>query len=68
MKRFKLELVYTMANNGVRTTRTTFGGWFDEREHLDASVNFMRACPLDNGEMKFRITEYGMAPIKVEEV
>ena len=62
--RFKLEIVHTVSNEdtGVKKTRTTLVGWYDSREELNKSVTFMRGCPLNDGVVNFRVSEYGDTP------
>lgn len=66
MKQYKLELLIIREKNGVKTTRTSFVDWFDDPVYMQSHITFMRGLPLDDGEVKFRITTYG--PVKVEEV
>jgi hypothetical protein len=40
--------------------------WFDTREELDATVDFLRACPVDDGPVRLRITELGV--LRTEDV
>jgi hypothetical protein len=58
-KRFKLELVHTVVNADTATkkTRTTFIGWFDTREKMDASIAFMKGLSQPEGTVSFKITE-----------
>lgn len=34
--------------------------WFDTREELDSHVKFLQECPVDDGPIRLKITEYGI--------
>jgi hypothetical protein len=57
MRRFKVEFLSVPNAEPL---------WFDTREELDRSVAFMKSCPVDDGPLRLRITEYGVT--KTEEV
>jgi len=55
VKRFKLEWLDLPGREP---------SWFDTREELDAHVRFIKSCPVDDGPVRLRVTEF--SPAKVE--
>lgn len=39
--------------------------WFDTREELDRWVEFLKACPVDDGPLRLRITEFSATKTEV---
>ena len=55
MRRFKVEYVNLPDSEPL---------WFDTRDEVDSLVRFTKSCPVDDGPVKLRITEF--AQVKVE--
>jgi hypothetical protein len=57
--RFKLEFLDLPDSDPV---------WFDTREDLDSTVELLRGCPIDDGPVRLRITEYAEHKVETETV
>lgn len=50
-KRFKLEFVDLPGAEPL---------WFETREDLDQTVTLLMGCPIDDGPLRLRVTEFGV--------
>jgi len=40
--------------------------WYETKEDLEASLEFMKSCPIDDGPVEVRITEFSPTSVRRE--
>jgi hypothetical protein len=56
MPRFKLEFVDLPGSEPE---------WFDSEEDLEATVEFLKSCPVDDGPVRLKVTRYDESEVKI---